>query len=57
MKLSWKHGLYVGQKTLAVLAAFVAMGCGSSSKPVTVVPDPGEPTGLPTPSAPGHVYT
>src|SRR5271154_6404729 len=57
MKLSLKHGLHVRQKALAMLAAFVAIGCGSSTKPITVVPDPSLPTGLPTPSAPGQVNT
>jgi hypothetical protein len=42
---------------LTLLMAVVAIGCGSSSKPVTVVPDPSLPIGLPAPSAPGEVNT
>jgi hypothetical protein len=57
MRLSWKRGALVKGNTLTLLAAVVAIGCGSSSKPVTVVPDPSLPTGLPTPSAPGEVNT
>jgi hypothetical protein len=55
MKLSLKHGLHARQKALAILTAFVVTGCGSSTKPVTVVPDPSLPVGLPIPSTPGPV--
>ncbi len=57
MKLSWKRSALVKINTLTLLAAVLAIGCGSSSKPVTVVPDPSLPTGLPTPSAPGQMNT
>jgi hypothetical protein len=56
MRLSSKRGTNMKRYDLALLVALVAAGCGSS-KPVTVVPDPSLPTGLPTPSTPGLVNT
>jgi hypothetical protein len=43
--------------TVSILLLLATVGCSSGSKPVTVVPNPSLPTGLPTPAAPGPVNT
>jgi len=44
-------------KAATIIAITVAVGCGTSAPPVTEVPAPSLPTGLPTPSAPGTTNT
>ena len=57
MRISSKPGSSLKRYAVALLTAAVAAGCGSSSKPVTVVPNPSLPTGLPIPATPGQVNT
>jgi hypothetical protein len=57
MRTSLKAGSNLKRFALSLLTAVVAAGCGGGGKPVTVVPDPSVPTGLPTPGAPGQVNT
>jgi hypothetical protein len=45
------------QHALALLAVLIATGCGSGGKPLTVVPPPSAPIGLPAPTAAGMVNT
>ena len=51
------RGTNLHLNAMTLLIATVTAGCGSSSKPVTVVPDPSIATGLPAPAAPGPVNT
>lgn len=53
---SWNTALTSSSITLAALTVLCLTGCGSS-KSTTIVPTPGQPTGLPTPAAAGPVNT
>ena len=62
MRLSGSNPTKLGATNLKLnrlvfLAVALAAGCGSGTKPATVVPDPSLPIGLPTPSAAGPVNT
>jgi hypothetical protein len=57
MTLPQKRGADLKRNTLAVLTALLVAGCGSSTKPTTVVPLPTAQIGLPTPPAAGPVNT
>jgi hypothetical protein len=56
MTLSMKRGANL-KRIATALAAALAAGCGSSTQPKTVVPNPNLPVGLPTPAAAGPVNT